>query len=152
MAGRSVWASTKGRAMATKNESAEIGTVKPKCGKLIFPPGGYYGAPCGKTATYEDRGAHYCKTHHPPTVEAKRAASYAKIVDKLHGQISASKAAADELAAMRKDAARYLKWRACHMSCLSGGHGLDMLIAISDAKQPTDVDAAIDAEMAKHSA
>ena len=138
--------------MATKNESAEIGTVKPKCNARVTPPGSFWGVACGKTATYEEAGTFYCKTHHPPTVEAKRAAKHAKWEAKYDLREDATKAAAAELAEMRKDAARYLKWRACHMSCLSGGHGLDMLIAISDAKQPTDVDAAIDAEMAKHSA
>ena len=135
--------------MATKNES-DIGTFKPKCGKLIYPPGGYlYGSPCGKTATYEHEGASYCKTHHPPTVEAKRAAKHAKRNAEFDAVTERHKAAADELAAMRKNAARYLQWRDLHFSCLNGGYGLDLLIAIAHAKQPTDVDAAIDAEMAK---
>ena len=97
--------------MATKNES-DIGTFKPKCGKLIYPPGGYlYGSPCGKTATYEHEGASYCKTHHPPTVEAKRTAKQAERNARFSASMAASKAVVDEFAAMRKDAARYLKLR-----------------------------------------
>ena len=158
--------------MATKNESAEIGTVKPKCNARVVSPGGYWGHACGKTATYEESGTFYCKTHHPPTVEAKRDAKHAKWNAEFDARMAKVKAVDDEfaslrksvrsgegewighkeLAAMRKDAARYLKWRDLHLSCLNGGYGLDLLIAIAHAKQHTDVDATIDAEIAKSGA
>ena len=94
--------------MATKNES----TAKYTCQARVYSgKGGFWTRPCGRDGKHVHEGAHYCKTHHPPTAEAKRAASHAKIVDKLHGQLSESKAAADELAAMRKDAARYREIR-----------------------------------------
>ena len=126
--------------MATKTESEEIGAIKPKCGKLIYPPGGYYGVPCGKTATYEEGGAYYCKTHHPPNVEAKQAAKHAKWDAEFAASLFASKAADDELAAMRKNAARYLKVRrGQHWSVIDG---------IGDALRGEALDAAVDAEMA----
>lgn len=97
--------------MATKTESAEIGVFKPKCGKLIYSPGAYYGAPCGKTAAYEEAGAYYCKRHHPPTVKAKKKARDAAWNAKYDLRAENIKSEADELAAMRKDAARYRKLR-----------------------------------------
>lgn len=33
---------------------------------------------CGKKAAYEHKGKWYCKTHHPPTVQAKSEARYEK--------------------------------------------------------------------------
>jgi len=33
---------------------------------------------CGKTAAHEHEGKWYCKTHHPPTVKAKREARNAR--------------------------------------------------------------------------
>ena len=46
-----------------------------------------------------------------------------------------------EIAALRKDAERYRKWRADYT-----GDGItDMLIDLADASEPAEVDAAIDA-------
>jgi hypothetical protein len=36
--------------------------------------GGYSSNSCGKKAKHEHNGKWYCKTHHPPTVEAKKEA------------------------------------------------------------------------------
>ena len=143
--------------MATKNESAEIGTVKPKCGKLIYPPGGYlYGSPCGKTATYEHEGAYYCKTHHPPTVEAKHAARDAERRARFDRECVANEASHDELAEMRKNAARYLWLRAAHVGEGSTYPSAPWCVRIELDPWPTSkpcfgasLDAAIDAEMGK---
>lgn len=117
--------------MATKNESADIGTAKPKCGARVLRTGGYRNHECGKTATHEHSGAHYCKTHHPPNVKAKQEAKRSKLDAEFSARMVKVKAADDELAslrkavrsgegewighdelaAMRKDAARYLKLR-----------------------------------------
>lgn len=37
---------------------------------------GWHSRQCGKTGAYEYMGQHFCKAHHPPTVEAKRAAQH----------------------------------------------------------------------------
>jgi predicted lactoylglutathione lyase len=49
--------------------------------------------------------------------------------------------AADEIEALRADAERYRKWREDQ----TGYQMTDMLIGISDAVEPAEVDAAIDA-------
>ena len=150
MAGRIVGGSTNGRAMATKNESAEIGTVKPKCGKRIYPPGRYYGVPCGKTATYEEAGAHYCKTHHPPTRAAKRAVMNAKWDARFEASHAKSKAAAAELAAMRKDAARH-RW--LEAQCVAGALTVASVSEFGiDPWSGDDLTGKIDAAMAKTAA
>lgn len=38
----------------------------------------HWSYPCGKSANYEHDGKFYCKTHHPPTVKAKREAQNVK--------------------------------------------------------------------------
>jgi hypothetical protein len=45
---------------------------KHKCCEMVWAQGSYRGYPCGKGANYEHEGKHYCKTHHPPTITAKR--------------------------------------------------------------------------------
>lgn len=52
--------------------------AKPKCCGQVCPPGSYRSYNCGKNASLEHDGKHYCKLHHPPTVWAKRDARNAK--------------------------------------------------------------------------
>ena len=52
--------------------------IKPKCCGQVSPAGAWGSYPCGKNASMEHDGKHYCKTHHPPTVQAKQDASRAK--------------------------------------------------------------------------
>lgn len=52
--------------------------AKPKCCGQVSPPGSYRSYNCGKNASLEHDGKHYCKLHHPPTVWAKRDARNAK--------------------------------------------------------------------------
>lgn len=55
-----------------------MGEAKPKCCGQVSPPGSYRSYNCGKNASLEHDGKHYCKLHHPPTVWAKRDARNAK--------------------------------------------------------------------------
>jgi hypothetical protein len=52
--------------------------MKPKCCGKVSPAGSWRSYPCGKNASMEHEGKHYCKTHHPPTVKAKADARTAK--------------------------------------------------------------------------
>jgi len=52
--------------------------IKPKCCGKVSPAGSWRIYPCGKNASMEHEGKHYCKTHHPPTVKAKADARTAK--------------------------------------------------------------------------
>ena len=133
--------------MATNNEPAEIGTVKPKCNARVTPPGSFWGVACGKTATYEEGGVLYCKTHHPPTRAAKRAAKRAEQNARFSASMAASKAVVDELAAMRKDAARY-RW--LEEQCVSGVLTVASVHAFGiDPWSGDDLTGKIDAAMAK---
>ena len=133
--------------MATKNESAEIGTVKPKCERRVYPKGQFWSISCGKTATYEECGMHYCKTHHPPTVNAKRAARNEKLSAEFKASHANSKSADDELSAMRKDAARH-RW--LEEQCVSGVLTVASVHDFGiDLWSGDDLTGKIDAEMAK---
>lgn len=63
-----------------------------------------------------------------------------------HAEVSKSLLvrAADELAALRKDAERYRKWK----SDYTGEGASDMLLELADAWESAQVDAAIDAALA----
>jgi hypothetical protein len=51
-----------------------MGEGKQKCAAKVYSGGSFRGHPCVATAKYEHNGTWYCKTHHPPTVNAKRQA------------------------------------------------------------------------------
>lgn len=70
--------------------------AKHKCCEKVWPPGAYRSYQCGKGANYEHEGKHYCKTHHPPTVKAKRDERQQKMNDHW----DAMKAAREEAAAI----------------------------------------------------
>ena len=54
---------------------------------------------CEKGAAYEHEGKMYCKTHHPPTVEAKLDVKLQELIDKNN-----SRRAAEKLEAQKADA------------------------------------------------
>ena len=59
----------------------------------------YWSRTCGKSAAHEHEGHWYCKTHHPTTVAAKRAARSELLQAKLDAEREAARAkklAADE--------------------------------------------------------
>ena len=74
--------------------------VKHKCCGSVCPPGSYRSYACGKNASLEHDGKHYCKLHHPPTVWAKRDARNAKwdaeFEEKQKRTAEASAAAAEQ--------------------------------------------------------
>ena len=89
--------------------TAKEPTEKHKCEALLSSgPGTFRRFPCGRPAAYEHDGAHYRKTHHPPNREAKSMARQAKWSVEFDAALAKSKAADDELAAMRKHARLYL--------------------------------------------
>ena len=68
-----------------------MSTEKHTCEKQIYPGSGWgRGHSCGRTATLEHNGGWYCKTHHPPTVNAKFESRYkennAKITKRIEGE------------------------------------------------------------------
>lgn len=60
--------------------------------------GNYRYTKCGKGAAYEHEGAMYCKTHHPPTVEAKQAVRLQALIDKNNSRRAAEKLEAQKAA------------------------------------------------------
>ena len=101
-----------------------------------------YGSICGVTARYEHDGKHYCKTHHPPTVKAKRDARYAGYEQKFDERRSAENAAKIAADAQRKNDERY-RWL---RSRIPGSTYRIMGVIYSDGG--AGVDAAIDVAMA----
>jgi hypothetical protein len=57
-----------------RNKEREM--EKQKCAGTAYHAGRSYN--CGRTGTLEHDGKMWCKTHHPPTVEAKTKALHAK--------------------------------------------------------------------------
>ena len=81
--------------------------IKPKCCGLVSPAGAWRNYTCGKNASMEHEGKHYCKTHHPPTVRAKREASNAKLRAKWEAQRVREQAARDAAAEQKRRADAY---------------------------------------------
>jgi hypothetical protein len=69
------------------------------CGRVL---GGFGRRVCSKTAKYEHLGKWYCKTHHPPTVWAKREARSAE----WNKEFAAKQLAIKEAQAAKDEAAR----------------------------------------------
>ena len=80
-----------------------------KCCSTVWPLGAYRSVACGLGAKYEHEGKAYCKTHHPPTVRAKRDAKNAAFNSKWEQQQARESAAIAVREALRKDAERY-RW------------------------------------------
>ena len=71
--------------------------AKHTCAGHVFSD--YRSRTCGKSAAHEHEGHWYCKTHHPTTVAAKRAARSELLQAKLYAEREAARAkklAADE--------------------------------------------------------
>ena len=81
--------------------------VKPKCCGQVWPAGAWRSHPCGKNASMEHEGKHYCKTHHPPTVQAKRDASHAKFQAQFDAQRVREQAERDAAAEQKRRADAY---------------------------------------------
>jgi hypothetical protein len=107
---------------------------KVKCAGEKWPDGSYRPYPCAKTGTLEHGGKHWCKTHHPPTVEAKRVAKEEAYQAEFSARMAESKARAAEAAALAADAARF-RWLVDHSP--------------SDLGEASDIRAAFDRVMAR---
>lgn len=81
--------------------------IKPKCCGQVWSAGAWRSYPCGKNASMEHEGKHYCKTHHPPTVQAKRDASHAKRKAQWDAQRVCEQAARDADAEQKRRADAY---------------------------------------------
>lgn len=81
--------------------------VKHTCCAPIYSSGSYRSYRCDKGAKYEHEGDWYCKTHHPPTVKAKRDASYSKWVAERQAQRAEERAAEDAAAEQKRRAEAY---------------------------------------------
>ena len=81
--------------------------IKPKCCGKVSPAGSWGSYPCGKNASMEHEGKHYCKTHHPPTVKAKLDASRAKWRAEWDARRAREQAASDAAAEQKRRADAY---------------------------------------------
>jgi len=81
--------------------------VKHTCCAPIYSSGSYRSYRCDKGAKYEHEGDWYCKTHHPPTVKAKRDANYATWVNQRNEQRAKARAAEDAAAEQKRRADAY---------------------------------------------
>ena len=81
--------------------------VKPKCCGQVWPAGAWRSYTCGNNASMEHEGKHYCKTHHPPTVQAKRDASHAKFQAQFDAQRVREQAERDAAAEQKRRADAY---------------------------------------------
>jgi hypothetical protein len=75
-------------------------TEQHKCCRMVESVFAQYA--CGRTAQYEHLGKWYCKTHHPPTVWAKREARSAE----WNKEFAARQLAIKEAQAAKNEAAR----------------------------------------------
>lgn len=78
------------------------------CPATVYDPTGWgRGHECGRKAVYEHEGKHYCKTHHPPTVQAKRDAKHAEWQRRWNADHAAAKAKQEALAEQARRAGLY---------------------------------------------
>lgn len=73
-----------------------------KCSAEVYRNGNPFPFACGKTATLEHDGKKYCKTHYPPTVQAKRV----ELQKKKEAKFSSAVQQKQEAAAARKEIER----------------------------------------------
>lgn len=81
--------------------------VKHACCEMVWARGAYRGYPCGKGAQYEHNGRWYCKTHHPPAVQAKRDARNQKWEADYTARKAEEDAARDAAAEQKRRADAY---------------------------------------------
>lgn len=77
-------------------------TAQHTCAGKIFRGYRYYS--CSNKASHEHEGTMYCKTHHPPTVQAKREKKLAEYEAESRRRAAAYKAEADAKAEMKRRA------------------------------------------------
>ena len=75
------------------------------CQGQVF--GHYRMVSCGKKAGHEHEGRWFCKTHHPPTIEEKRAAKTAKWNAEWDAKMAREKKAKEDKAEMERKAAMF---------------------------------------------
>lgn len=80
---------------------------KHTCVGRAWSPGAFRSYECGKTAAYEHDGRWYCKTHHPPTIEAKAKAKQEERDRKWRYEKSLRDKADAEHAEMKRRAALF---------------------------------------------
>jgi len=85
---------------------------KHTCVKRIYKGWGFKPHACGKGAAYEHEGAWYCKTHHPPTMDAKDKAQRSKWDAEYRAKEKARDAAEATQKAIVHDAACWRKLKA----------------------------------------
>jgi hypothetical protein len=77
------------------------------CVGRVWSTGAFHSYECGKTAAYEHDGQWYCKTHHPPTIEAKAKAKQEERDRKWRYEKSLRDKADAERAEMKRRAALF---------------------------------------------
>lgn len=77
-------------------------TAQHTCAGKIFRGYRYYS--CSNKASHEHEGTMYCKTHHPPTVQAKREKKLAEYEAESRRRAASYKAEADAKAEMKRRA------------------------------------------------
>ena len=82
-------------------------SIKPKCCGQVSRAGPWGSYQCGKNASMEHEGKHYCKTHHPPTVKAKLDASRAKWRAEQDAQRAREQAASEAAAEQKRRSDAY---------------------------------------------
>lgn len=82
-----------------------VGGKKPKCVRRISLQSGTR-RQCRNTGVLEYAGMHYCRTHHPPTVETREEARHRK-AQKAHDDWLAKRAAVEELSRLSDDALKF---------------------------------------------
>ena len=74
------------------------------CQEGIFQSAGFRFKACGRGAKYEYEGKHYCGTHHPPTVQAKRDAKHDEWMRRLDAERAARERNARAMAEQKRRA------------------------------------------------
>lgn len=59
---------------------------KPRCAGTVWNET-HWPKPCTRKGVLEHDGKHYCKTHHPPTMEARRKASGQAIHERIAAEL-----------------------------------------------------------------
>lgn len=77
---------------------------KHTCQEEIFQGAGFRFKACGRGAKYEYEGKHYCGTHHPPTVQAKRDAKRDEWMRRLDAERAARERNARAMAEQKRRA------------------------------------------------
>lgn len=77
---------------------------KHTCQERVFQGAGFGFKDCGRGAKYDYEGKHYCGTHHPPTVQAKRDAKRDEWMRRLDAERAARERNARAMAEQKRRA------------------------------------------------